>query len=146
MMPSERWELPKLYIHWWAAKHSVSSSTEGRHHAEIARRIAEIGGEIPTAENIFRIMSESPPPNPRLPRARMALYDAGHTLPLPGGFWLRKDDDNQWQIGGPFGGNAYVYWAMNVSGNVGVGPGGSCDMQVRDLAAGLWSGVAGAAR
>lgn len=62
-----------------------------------------------------------------------ALFHPGHRLPLPGGFWLQKDDENHWQIGGPMAGTADVFWAMQVQGNVPVGRGGSMDHSMLDF-------------
>lgn len=71
-----------------------------------------------------------------------ALFGVGHRLPLPNGYWLQKDDENKWQIGGPFGGTADVFLALNVSGNVPVGPGGSLDEEIKEFAEGLMKGAA----
>lgn len=61
-------------------------------------------------------------------RAIMSMFDVGHRLPLPNGFWLQKDDENIWQIGGPMAGTPDVFWAMIVRGTVPVSEaGGSMD-------------------
>ncbi len=66
-------------------------------------------------------------------RAMMALYDAKHRLPLPNGFWLQKDDDNQWQVGCHI-----MFLGYNISTNVPCGADGSFDGCLRDFANGMW--------
>jgi hypothetical protein len=62
-------------------------------------------------------------------RPMMALFDRKHRLELPGGYWLQKDDDNQWQIG-------CEEMALGVSfvSNVPVGEGGSTDGKAQRFA------------
>lgn len=62
-------------------------------------------------------------------RAMMALYDEKHRIDLPGGYWLQKDDDNQWQIG-----CGDMFLAFSVISNVPVGKGGSLDADVKRFA------------
>ena len=62
-------------------------------------------------------------------RAMMALFDAGHRLSLPNGYWLRKDDDNIWQVG-----QGVAYLAFNIATNVPCGKDGSFDGQALEFA------------
>jgi len=59
-------------------------------------------------------------------RALMAIFDRGHRLALPNGYWVQKNDDNRWQIG-----YERMFLAFHLSGNVPVGPGGSMDHEVQ---------------
>lgn len=73
----------------------------------------------------------------------MALFDVGHKLPLPNRFWLRKDDENQWQVGGPMAGMPDVYWAMILRGTVPVSEGGgSMDWQMKQFSDALMGNTA----
>ena len=61
-------------------------------------------------------------------RALMALFDAGHRLSLPNGYWVRKDDDNIWQVG-----QGVAYLAFNIQTNVPCGRDGSFDGQALEF-------------
>ncbi len=62
-------------------------------------------------------------------RAEMARFNRRHRLQLPGGFWMQKDDENQWQIG-----RYERFLAFHLSSNVPCGPGGSFDAEAEDFA------------
>ena len=66
-------------------------------------------------------------------RAMMALYDAGHKIDLPNGYYLKKRDENTWQVGGPLGIQSYLL-GFQITSNVPVGPQGSMDSQIRQFA------------
>jgi hypothetical protein len=59
----------------------------------------------------------------------MSLFDAGHRLALPGGYWLSKSDDNRWQVG-----KDGMFLGFGIDGNVPVGRGGSMDKTIKDFA------------
>jgi hypothetical protein len=66
-------------------------------------------------------------------RAMMASFDRGHKIDLPNGYYLKKTDDDCWQIGGPLGG-ASADLSLHISSNVGIGRGGSIDGDIESFA------------
>lgn len=66
-------------------------------------------------------------------RAQMALFDAGYKLELPNGYYLKKTDDDRWQIGGPIG-DISADLGNHITSNVGLGRGGSIDHDIRQFA------------
>lgn len=73
-------------------------------------------------------------------RALMALFDENHRLELRNGYYLQKQDDNQWQIGGPCG-DIICLLSMHISGNVPVGRGGSMDSEIKAFADAMSAGA-----
>ena len=62
-------------------------------------------------------------------RTLMALFDTGHRLSLPSGYWLSKDDDNKWQVG-----HGESYLAFHIATNLPCGKGGSFDSEAQEFA------------
>lgn len=73
-------------------------------------------------------------------KAVMALFDERHRINLSGGWYLEKQDDNQWQIGGPCG-DITCLLGMHITGNVPVGVGGSMDSEVKKFAEAMNDGM-----
>lgn len=66
-------------------------------------------------------------------RAIMALFDEGHRLDLPGGYYLQKRDDDTWHIGGPLA-DISCLLGFQITSSVPVGRGGSMDHDVKQFA------------
>lgn len=66
-------------------------------------------------------------------RALMALFDTGHRLELPGGFYLQKRDDNAWEVGGLIG-DTRALMGMQIGSTIPVGRGGSMDCEIKRFA------------
>ncbi|TIW56706.1 MAG: hypothetical protein E5V54_11345 [Mesorhizobium sp.] len=62
-------------------------------------------------------------------RALMALFDQRQRLELRGGYWIEKEDDNQWQIG-----QGRMALGYSLTTNVPVGKGGSFDAEAKRFA------------
>jgi len=66
-------------------------------------------------------------------KALMALFDEGHRLELPSGYYLQKRDENTWHIGGPLGGISCLL-GFQITSSVPVGRDGSMDHEVKRFA------------
>jgi hypothetical protein len=66
-------------------------------------------------------------------RTLMALFDPGHRLSLPGGYWMQKDDDTRWQIGQQIG-EGEMFLGFSLEANVHFGVGGSFDSEAKRFA------------
>lgn len=102
--------------------------------ASAVARIYNSAVTRPLAEAILALEQYYKTP---IPPTAMALFDTGHRLNLPNGYWLEKRGDDLWHIGGPMGGTPNVYLAMTITGSVPVGPGGSMDTSIKEFAEGI---------
>jgi hypothetical protein len=59
----------------------------------------------------------------------MALFECKHRLDLRNGYWLEKQDDDTWWIG-----QGDMNLALQITGNVPCGEGGSIDGSIQDFA------------